>query len=746
MKKLLSLLLALTMIFSLTACVNDPNDDEDRDENEDEVSDYPIVCEFEIDDSAMTLTIEEKKKVTMSWIMETMTEDDLYYMDIDVNDVEVEFAVTVKGTYKEKRGTYTLSWSDVYGTMTFSGKDAKAAKAGMLDYFESFADDEEYEKYEQMIDGKEADITDEMDFSETKMEATLDGDKLEALVIYESDSDDIDVAYTFHSNGRVKTESLYSDGEVYCKYTYSKNGDLTDTWYADEDTDQPITTDDGTVHNTYETVWINGYGYKKATDMTDEQITLTYLHFDQDETVEYLAERFMELYPNIKVEVIYENVATYNHTLNALIATGDAPDIIMYSDCDFALSNALLADISGYWNTDEETRSVASTINTAGLGCYSTSGRFGVPVKFYPGVIFVDQGVLDNLNLEKPGQDWTWSEMIDLIKKATLLQSPDGMAYYGLGYYNRLDAYYGIAAGQEYVGEFGFNGKTFDPGVWAIGEQEFSDLKLSSYVAPQSETPEMEMWMGDWEGWYGASGHVAVLTDAFWTFQSTWNNPNWYSDYDSDIVPYVIPAVSSADASADHHSIATIDYGGVSIVCQYPREAYELLKFMSFGIDGWMTRIELYNDESITNSSGVALKYDVMPAPITTDEEVWDAYIDMYCAGMDAEHVEHWRNYFASCLQPISYGWTSIAGYWDFCDEYFNSISAGGHTGVHNIVDAGIMQAADLVPEATRKANYYHAKAMLNYFGPDSVYAWIGVNVLTGEQIAVYEQILADNS
>ena len=494
------------------------------------------------------------------------------------------------------------------------------------------------------------------------------------------------------------------------------------------------------VSNEYEMVEINGYSYKKAKDMTTEQITLTYMHFDQDETVQYLADRFMQIYPNIKVEVKYENVATYNDTLNALNATGDAPDIIMYSDCDFALSNALLADISCFWNTDEETKTVASTVNDAGLGTYATSGRFGVPVKFFPGVIFVDQGVLETLNLEKPGQDWTWSQMIDIIKKATVADSPDGMKYFGLGYYNRLDSYYGIAAAQTIIGEFGFDGVDFDLSAWAVGEQEFSDLKLAGYVAPQTQTPEVEEWMGDWDAWFGASGHVAVLTEAFWTFQGTWNNPNFVSDYDFDIVPYVIPAVSEEDATADHHSIATIDYGGVTVACQYQREAYELLKFMAYGIDGWMTRIEMYNDQSIVNASGIPLKYDVMPAPITTNESVWDAYIAMYCDGMDEEHVEHWRNYFASCLQPISFGWTSIAGYWNFCDEYFNSI------GIHDLVDQGKAQAADYVEPATIKANWFHADAMLNYFGPDSMYAGMGINVLTEDEVAMYQQMLADNA
>ncbi len=481
-----------------------------------------------------------------------------------------------------------------------------------------------------------------------------------------------------------------------------------------------------------EEVEINGITYNKATDLTDEEITLTYFHFDQDETCQYLAERFMELYPNITVNAVYENVSTYDDTLLTLVANGQTPDVIMFSDCDFALSNMLLTDISSYWDSDPETAEIASTINDAGIGCYATDGRWAVPVKFFPTAMFIDLNVLEALNVEAPGMDWTWDEMIQLIKDCTVLDSPDGMAYYGLGYYNRLDSYYGIAASQDIVGEFGFDGTDFDLSVWAVGEQDFADLKLGGYVAPTTETQEMEDWMGDWEAWCGASGHVAVFSEAFWTYQGTWATEA-YDQYDLDIVPYVVPAVSEEDASAEHHAIATIDFGGVTSSCQYPREAYELLKFMSFGIDGWKTRIEAYNDESLTNSSGLALKYDVMPAPITTDEEVWDAYIDMYCSDMDDTHKAYWETYFASVMQPIPFGWTSIAGYWNYCDEYFNSI------GIHDLVDGGTAKAADYATEATEKANLYHAQAMIDYFGPN------GYNVLSDEDLAMYEQMVTDN-
>ncbi|MGN0297826.1 MAG: hypothetical protein ACI4C1_01350, partial [Lachnospiraceae bacterium] len=311
----------------------------------------------------------------------------------------------------------------------------------------------------------------------------------------------------------------------------------------------------------------------------------------------------------------------------------------------------------------------------------------------------------------------------------TVADSPDGMAYYGYGYYNRLDSYYGIAASQEIIGEFGFNGKTFDLGVWAIGEQEFADLKVGGYIAPMPETQAMEDWTGDWEGWMGSTGHVGVIGEAFWTFQNIWNTEG-YKDMGLDIVPYVIPAVSEADASADHHSIATIDFGGVGSSCQHPREAYELLKFMSFGVDGWMTRIELYNSGA-TNSAGTLLKNAGMFAPITKNEQVWEAYIQMYCEGMDEEHTQLWRDYFASCMQPIPYGWESIAGYWTFCDSYFNKI------GIHDLVDTGAAKASDYAEEATEMANYYHANAMLEFFGPNSFY-----NFLSDEDVAFYQSVV----
>ncbi len=497
------------------------------------------------------------------------------------------------------------------------------------------------------------------------------------------------------------------------------------------------TSNDGTtytVSNEYEEREIDGITYHVATDLTDEEISLVVLGYDDEEMTNALADRFMELYPNISVTVIIGNQDDYS----ALVADGTPPDIMTYTDADFLFENGVAMDITSLWESDDETDELASTIAETGMGTFQTGHQFAVPIKYYPGIMYVDANVLKKFNLEQPDNSWTWDEMIEIIKTCT--DTISGVQYYGLGYYNRLDSYYGIAAGQEYWGEFGYDGYDFDLSSWAIGEQQMADLKIAGNIAPSQNTQEMEDWLEDWSAWCGTTGQVAVFSEAFWTFQNLWNTDEYKENYDLDIYPLVVPAVSEEDASDDHHTIANIDFACIVDSCQYPREAYELLKFISFGRDGWLTRISIYGDEDSTKSDGTSWKVSNMPAPITTNEEVWDAYIEMYCAGMDDEHRTYWEEYFASCMQPIPFGWLSIAGYYTACVDYFNNISAGGYTGIHNIVDANAGKASDYVDEAQRQFNYYHANAMIQYFGPN------GYNVLSDEDLESYEELLEANS
>lgn len=441
--------------------------------------------------------------------------------------------------------------------------------------------------------------------------------------------------------------------------------------------------------------------------LTTEEITLTYFNFDSEVLTKKLAEKFEELHPNIHVEVVYVAAGEANDTLQNMISNGEVPDCFMFTDCDFPLSNKLLYDMTKYWEADTENQNLIPTINEAKLGYFGTSQKWATPMKFFPGVIFIDKTLMAELNIEMPDVDWTWSEMIDLIKEATRGEGSDKI--YGLGVYNRLDSYYGIAASQDIIGEFGYDGTKFDLSAWAVGEQEFADLKLGGYIAPDRETQAMEDWLGDWEGWAGSSGKVAIMTEAYWTYLNLFDTDYYRNELGVDFVPYPIPSVEEVDGVA--HSIATMDFGGISASTEHPREAYELLKFMGWGVEGWNARLEIYLDETIVNAAGDPLIRDSVPVPLTLDEGVWEKYKTIYMNG--SENDAYWEAYFSKCTGGIPFGWTSIPGYWDFCDEYFNNI------GIHNLVDTGKNKASDFVDEATEMANKFYKDAMKEYFDMD---------------------------
>jgi len=468
-------------------------------------------------------------------------------------------------------------------------------------------------------------------------------------------------------------------------------------------------------------------GNASNTGVTDEKITLSFWSYEDETTANLMAEKFMELYPNITVETyIIQDMST---DLSAAAASGTFPDVFEGTDSDTALANQYWLDISQYFDADPENNNLMPTVKEYGIGCFDTKARYAVPMMFWPSAVFIDRNVIEKLNLEMPRTDWTWAEMISLIKAATV-DDRSGMKYYGLGYYNRLDSLYGIAAcanaERAITGEFGFNGEDFDLQYWAIGEQEFSDLKLNGYVAPQQDTQAMEDWSGDWTTWFGATGHVAVFSEGSWTYQNLWGLDGYQEQYGLDIVPYVTPNVVD---EKEHNVIANMYMGGVSTSCKHPYEAYLLLKFMGWGVDGWNARLSIYEDTSIVNASGTPLKNSTMPYPITLDEGVWSRFKKLFPT--DEDHGKYWNDYFASITRPVPYGWYSIAGYWNFCDQYFNNI------GIHDLVDNGTAKAADYVLEATERANYYHAEAMISYFGPD------GYNILSDEELAKYHAVVA---
>ena len=226
------------------------------------------------------------------------------------------------------------------------------------------------------------------------------------------------------------------------------------------------------------------------------------------------------------------------------------------------------------------------------------------------------------------------------------------------------------------------------------------------------------------------------MSELLCEYQNTWAYNMEYGMsteeiYGLDIVPYAIPSVNDEGVE---NTLALMYMGGISTSCEYPEEAYLLLKFMTWGIDGWQARLDIYEDESLTNEWGVAYKNWNMPTPLTTDNTVWSRYEGLF--PQDEYKKLFWSDYFASITRPVPFSWCCIAGDANFEEYYLEAI------GVSQVVMEGIANAMDYVDEMDRQITYYHGDAMLSYFGKNSIYDMLGYKVLTDEEEQIYRDIV----
>ncbi|MDE6420770.1 MAG: extracellular solute-binding protein, partial [Lachnospiraceae bacterium] len=139
--------------------------------------------------------------------------------------------------------------------------------------------------------------------------------------------------------------------------------------------------------------------------VTTDEITLTFWHYEDETTINMLAEKFMEKYPNIKVETrVIEDMSA---DLSAAAAAGNFPDVFEGTDSDTALANQYWADISEYFDNDPENDNLMATIKEYGIGCFDTSARYAMPMVYWPSGIFIDRTEINTLNLQMKRTDWT---------------------------------------------------------------------------------------------------------------------------------------------------------------------------------------------------------------------------------------------------------------------------------------------------------------------------------------------------
>lgn len=429
--------------------------------------------------------------------------------------------------------------------------------------------------------------------------------------------------------------------------------------------------------------------------MTEEDITLTYASWSHGDLNELLAERFMDIHPNITVDLVELEQDGWNDHLINLASNGELPDVFWYQgNVDIAIRNAWLGDFTEYFENDPETSTILTTLQDKGY--FDDERKMAAPSKYLPYTVFLDENLFKQMNVDMPSPDWTYSEMIDLMREMTIPEE-------GIFGYNTLTQIFTMAPiiNQDADGEFGWDGEEYDLTTeWADAMTQHAEFVRSGVHAPFADTDEAEAAFGDREIWAASTGRLAMQLDAWWT-NELFSEPE-FVDKGIEWVPYVVPKGDNAETE---HKPAFIDFGSISSATEHPREAYELLKFFGWGKDGWEAKLEAF--KTMEDEDGSLLFPFPDELPIIDDEDIWNELRSLL------PDSQYYNDFLERAKEPIPLGGAAHAGFETFLDEvYFG----GEYDNVEEAIIEGEVNAHDIAPDLTEKINLYKDEALEELF------------------------------
>ena len=432
-------------------------------------------------------------------------------------------------------------------------------------------------------------------------------------------------------------------------------------------------------------------------DWQEKEITLRYATWQYNNleavTIDtLLIDEFMKKYPNIHVEMQLVGEDTQWETnLLALLETEDLPDVFLVNRLENILSYNILADITEYFNHDDESQYIFESVRD--LGLYK-GRRYCVPTFIYPEIWLVNLDLLDECNISAPSYDWTWDQMEAIAKTvATTRATAHTIGIYGTDQYYFEYPKIMKLADNKTVGDtwlaYGYDGNKFnfddDAYIRAVSRME-TGLQEGWLVNALDEETLTEYYGSANDPRY--SGQVAI-----------WRQPSWeFKDHAMDLqfAWDVYPGPSGVTGG-------NTDIAGVCQLCENKAAAYQLLKWMSFGREGMITRYDLYDkygDELYVSANNYP--YPVVDYGINGDgvNEIWDNIPYTQTAeGYGApEFVESLRNGAIKANKEVI-GWDAAENTFK---EYLYDVVMGNTK--YATIYQTIQEAADLALKQKREA------------------------------------------
>ncbi len=396
--------------------------------------------------------------------------------------------------------------------------------------------------------------------------------------------------------------------------------------------------------------------------MTTEEITLTYACWGQaeagePEVVQALIAQFEEAYPNINVEFVSIDQATWTEGLTNLAATGKLPDAFWVMSVSGAVANEWALDITEYLEKDPDAKelfpSMVSSTKIAGK-------NYSYPAVLFPHVVFMNKTLFEKYNVELPAYDWTWDDYFELAEE---LSHPEEF-YFGVSNPLYVDLFPAAYNGGQ--GKFGWDGESYHfDDVWVEATEMRAEV-INNKICEWMSAEEKEAVLGDPAAWPPGKGRTAMHIDWPWTIAMF--NTTVKQETGCEFVFYPLPKGPSGE------ELGIVDNGIISASTEHPREAWELAKWMAWGPQAALKRQETYR----------ALGYNVSRMPVVSTEEVWKDLAD------NAD--ENIKGFYQNIGDIVPSNWPIAPG-WGELETYYNTNDIDGK------ILRGELSAADVAEE-----------------------------------------------
>lgn len=327
------------------------------------------------------------------------------------------------------------------------------------------------------------------------------------------------------------------------------------------------------------------------------KVVIAYPEAETAEIVPVL-DAFRAMYPNI--EVIDEPFpgsygGAFNEYLTQKAAANDMPDLMWLDWNDFApqVANKFVMPLDDLVAGDEEFAYVPKSMTDS----YTYGGKlYALPCQINAMGITINLDMLEELNIEKPSYDWTIDEFKEIIKKAITANTCGSATLEDLDqvYSAQDDGYFYPA--YDYVNQkFNFTEK------WVPAMNLLAELRaIPGLDAWAMRYPKAEDGSTSLDSDYVLKFGEAGKDDNHYTFKNgmallctnaTWND-NWMRNECKirwDYWPY-----PRLDKNTPVKTPIHVDCSYLTSTCQDPEAAFQLLKWLTYGLEGNLQRLDIF--------------------------------------------------------------------------------------------------------------------------------------------------------